>query len=432
MHYLFALWDGGGAVPPQLALVRGLLARGHTATVLADPTLEPEVAATGAEFRSWQRAPHRRTAADVIADDRGISNPSRLIKLLLDELIAGPADEFAADVLAADRDRRSDAVVAEMPLLGALAGGLSLGRPTVALMTLCYAAPHPALPPFGTGWGPSTGPATRFRNRVVAGIAERWWDRGLPDLDRARSGLGLPPVGEHLWDQLGELDRVLVLTSPDFDFPCSTLPANVAYVGPQLADPAWAEEPVPLPSGEEPLVVVSLSSTPMDQVDLLRRVVRALADLPVRGLVTTGPTVDPAEVADGEPLPDRIRVVRAAPHAEVLPHAAAVVTHGGHGTVMKALAAGVPAVCLPLGRDQPDNAARLVAAGAGLRLKASASPGTIAAAVRSVLEDPGFRAAARGLGSRIREQARSGRALDELEDVARRPRTPAAPRARAD
>ncbi len=41
MHYLLAIWDGGGAVPPQLSLVRGLVDRGHTATVLADPTLDP-------------------------------------------------------------------------------------------------------------------------------------------------------------------------------------------------------------------------------------------------------------------------------------------------------------------------------------------------------------------------------------------------------
>ena len=54
--------------------------------------------------------------------------------------------------------------------------------------------------------------------------------------------------------------------------------------------------------------------------------------------------------------PDNVTVTRWARHAEVLPHCSAVITHGGHGTVMKALIAGVPLIVVPLGRDQPDNA----------------------------------------------------------------------------
>ncbi|HYH34167.1 MAG TPA: nucleotide disphospho-sugar-binding domain-containing protein [Nocardioides sp.] len=420
MHYLCAIWDGGGAVPPQLGAIRGLVRRGHTATVLADPTLEAEVRAVGAEFRSWSRAPHRRSASDLVADDRGISNPSRLVRLLLDELVAGPAAAFAADVLEADHDQRCDAVVAEMPLLGALAAGRSLGRPTVALMTLCYAAPHPHMPPFGSGWGPGRGPFGRTRNRLGAALAHRLWDRGVPALDQARAGLGLGPVGSHLWDQLDELDRVLVLTAREFDLPCESLPPNVRYVGPQLDDPGWADRPVALPEGEEPLVVVSLSSTPMDQIDLFRRVLRGLLGLQVRVVVTTGPAVDPADVVAGLDLSPAVSVVPSAPHAQLLPHASAVVTHGGHGTVMKALAANCPVVCMPLGRDQPDNAARLVTAGAGIRLRPSARPATIARAVRSVLDDPAYAAAAARLGAAVRAGAASGRVLDELESVARR------------
>jgi UDP:flavonoid glycosyltransferase YjiC (YdhE family) len=68
------------------------------------------------------------------------------------------------------------------------------------------------------------------------------------------------------------------------------------------------------------------------------------------------------------PAPENVDVVRAAPHREVLREAQLVVTHCGHGTTVKALAAGVPIVGLPMGRDQLDVAARLVHAGAGVRL----------------------------------------------------------------
>ena len=111
-------------------------------------------------------------------------------------------------------------------------------------------------------------------------------------------------------------------------------------------------------------------------------------------------------------------MVEAAPHAAVLPHTAAVVTHGGHGTVMKALAAGVPMVVMPMGRDQPENATRVLAAGAGVRIKQSASPEKIAAAVREVLGDESYRAAAQRLAAAIAEETADDRAAAELEQLA--------------
>ena len=110
--------------------------------------------------------------------------------------------------------------------------------------------------------------------------------------------------------------------------------------------------------------------------------------------MTTGPAIDPGElVAAGN-----VRVVRSAPHGPLIDQAAAVVTHCGHGTTLKSLAAGVPMVCIPMGRDQDDTAARVVHHGAGVRLSPTASAGAIRAAVTKVLERervPGRRQEAR-------------------------------------
>ncbi|WP_246243154.1 glycosyltransferase [Pseudonocardia bannensis] len=243
-------------------------------------------------------------------------------------------------------------------------------------------------------------------------MATKLWDRGLAPLNATRADLELPSL-RHIHDQYTRVARILVLTSPAFDFP-TELPANVRYVGPQLDDPVWVE-PVELPPGDEPLVLVGMSSTFMNQGDLLRRVVAALDTLPVRGLVTTGPEIDPAEV----PGTDRVHVVAAAPHREILPQCAAVVSHGGHGTVIKAAAAGVPQLVIPLGRDQLNNGARVVAAGIGLRLKPSAKPTTIAAGVRRLLDEPSFTQRARHLAGPIRGDAQSTAAVTELENLAR-------------
>jgi len=107
-------------------------------------------------------------------------------------------------------------------------------------------------------------------------------------------------------------------------------------------------------------------------------------------------------------------VARSAPHQIILEQAAAIITHRGHGTAMKALHAGVPAVCIPMGRDQNDTAARIVARGAGIRLKTKSSSARIAEAVTSVLNDPKYREGARALASRIRAELAAKDPADAL------------------
>jgi MGT family glycosyltransferase len=204
-----------------------------------------------------------------------------------------------------------------------------------------------------------------------------------------------------MFELLDRCTEVLVLTSPSFDFSTPHLPANVHYVGPQLDDPEWAATDAWRPDGAGPLVLIAASSTYQDQADLLRRTATALGELPVRGVVTTGRAIDPQDI----PAPVNVRVVRAAPHRAVLAEAAALVTHAGHGSVLKALAAGVPLVCMPMGRDQKDNTARVLRLGAGVRVDKSAEPGRIAAAVRRVLDEPGFADAARRMATTLAAEA---------------------------
>ena len=81
------------------------------------------------------------------------------------------------------------------------------------------------------------------------------------------------------------------------------------------------------------------------------------------------------------------------------------------------LAAGVPLVCLPMGRDQLDVAARVVHAGAGLRLEPAAAPEEIAAAARSVLADGSYRRAAERIAAAISEETATDLVVAEIEAV---------------
>ena len=209
---------------------------------------------------------------------------------------------------------------------------------------------------------------------------------------------------------------MLVLTSRAFDPGPEPLPAHVRYVGAQIDDPPWVEPwSSPFADGDTPLVLVGLGSTFQNQGALVQRVIDGLGSLPVRGLVTLGRVFEP----DDFRAPPNVRVVRSAPHAAVLPRARVVVAHGGHGTVIKSLASGVPVLCVPLGRDQQETATRVVEAGAGLTLKANASAARLAGAIRRLIEEPTFAVRARALGDAIAEDQKTDRACDELEALAR-------------
>jgi len=161
-------------------------------------------------------------------------------------------------------------------------------------------------------------------------------------------------------------------------------------------------------------VLVGFSSTYQNQGPLLRRVVTALSSLPVRAVVTTGQMLDVREVS----ATGNVAVVASAPHRQVLAEASLAVSHCGHGTTMKALAAGVPMVCIPMGRDQNDTAARVVHHGAGVRLPPRASVARIRTTVRRALGDDRLRRGASSLASAIAAGRDTHDVVLELEALA--------------
>lgn len=417
---LLATIDAGGTVPPMLGVAAELVRRGHSVRFLADPTVESSARAAGCEFSGWTSAPHFTSVADQTAaiGDAERGSPRRRLGVVRRFLSSAATRGFADDLLSVVRQHDPDGVVVEAVLPGLVIGAEASGLPRVGLMPNLYLRPTPGLPPVGTSWSPGVGLPGRLRDGAALGLS-RLATRGMArPINRIRAEYGLAPVTD-LFEQLDHLDRVLVLSSPGFDFP-ARLPPNVQHVGPQLDDPDWAAGPDDWrPDGDEPLVLVAMSSVFQHQTGLLARVAAALGTLSVRGVVTTGRAVEPQDVPAGP----AVRVVRSAPHREVLREAAVVVTHAGHGTVLKALAAGVPLVCIPMGRDQHANTTRVLRLGAGVRVGTSASPTRIAAAVKDVLEQPAFAAAARNAARLLAtEAAHRPSAADAIEALVSLPR----------
>jgi len=150
--------------------------------------------------------------------------------------------------------------------------------------------------------------------------------------------------------------------------------------------------------------------------DLLARIVGGVRELPVDVVATVGRTLDPAELG---PQPSNVRVERFIPQSDLLPRCAAAVTHAGSGSVAGALAHGVPLVCVPIGADQPLNAARCVALGAGLALDPlSLTPDGARAAVSRVLVEPAYRRAAERLRDELAAQPPVAEAVGWIEALA--------------
>lgn len=413
--FLFTLWAGGGNVPPQLALARRLTARGHQVRVLAPAILRQKVVAAGATYEPYDQTPEHDEAVPErsLLRDFDARTPLGALTAARNRLLVGLAAPVAADAGAILEREAVDVVAPDWMLLGALYAAERAGVPAAPLVHSVPSLPVEGMPAFGFGWMPATGPLGRVRDAIGRQGFERMLAGPLlQPLNEVRRRLGLRPL-DWAFAPLFAAARMLVLTSAAFDYPAD-FPANVQYVGPQLEDAEWHAEWAPPWSEDDtrPLVVVGLSTTYQAHERLLHDVVRAVGRLPVRALVTTGAGV--AAPAG----PGNVHVEPFVPHARVLPHADAVVTHAGHGTTVAALAHGVPLVCLPISRDQPDIAARVAWHRAGVRLRGPRTPRRIAAAIARVLGDDAYRRSAGRLAAAIAHEAPERRGVEALEQIA--------------
>lgn len=324
-HILFATWLGGSNVNPVLGLTEALHADGHDVSAIATSFL-------GDRLR-----------------DAGIS--------VLDPP-AGYLPE-GADLARAVATAQPDLLVIDFMLTSALGIAAALETPSVGLIHTLY--------------------GTNMRNGAPHSML---MTGGVNPVNADRESLGLAPIAS-LGELLADLDGLIVTAPAGLDDASIPVPAPAAYVGPVFEgtgpDSGW--EP---PVGDGPLIVVSPGTAAMDptpEADMVGRVLEAVAPLDARVLLTLADYQD----LDSLLVPANTVVSRYIRHAAVLPHADLVVTHAGLGTVTAALAHGVPMVCLPLDREQPDNAKAVERIGAGVHLDPTSSPETIREAIEAQL-----------------------------------------------
>jgi MGT family glycosyltransferase len=376
-RFTFITWDGGGNRTPTLGLAQELRLRGHDAVFAGYETQRKRFEAQGFPFLRLQRSGS--------FDFYGTGQIAERIPFIAN-IWACPA--HLTDIPEALEATSADALIIDFMMQGALAAAHHLSIP---LAVLAHSSVAGLIPPPGSSLGARLLAAT---NRLRA-------QASLSAMTRLNDG----------WAEL----PTLVTTIPELDPAAAEADTRVRYVGPifeQFPDMDWD---APREAGDDrPLVLVSFTTTGLwDQRSRIRNTLDALRDEPIRVLVTA------AQPGDIGVIPTNAAICSFAPHAAVLPSAAVTVTHAGHGTVSASLAYGVPIVSLPnSSADQPFLAARLQELGAGLALDGESGPDAIQSAVRAVMTQPSYAAAAKTLAASIHAAPGVNGAVTELERLA--------------
>ncbi len=416
-NFLFATWEGGGTIGPTLTVAGKLARRGHRVRMMSDRCSKEEVLATGVDFVSWTRAPNRadRSRDSDIIRDWEAADPIEGLKHGVDRIWCGPALAYAQDLIAELEREPADLVVSNEMLFGVAAGCEALNQRLALLTSGISLYPVPGTPPLGSGLAAPRSPADHAKIAECVEGATALLDHGLPALNAAREVLGLPAL-RHVFEQERAAERLLIGTSRAFDFAPEALPQKIKYVGPQLDPIAWtAPWHSPWPDSDpRPLVLVGFSTTFQDHAAHLQRIIDTADGLDIRMLVTLGGVIEPGELRSGS----NVALVHSAPHDEVMRLASLVVTHGGHGTVLRALTHRKPLLIMPLGRDQNDNAVRVTERGAGLSLPPTAETTAIRQALQRLLDAPDIARAAADLGMLIAAEAACPVVIQEIEALA--------------
>jgi MGT family glycosyltransferase len=412
LNFLFTNWGNPGNLNPILTAARRLRDRGHRVRILGESDHQEETAKAGFDALSWRRPP-------PLTPPEPSDDPLWEIGFLFDKIIFGAAIDYAADTMDALRSEPVDALVTNDILMGPAIAAEAKGIPCALLAPHVSLRPLEGVPCGASGLTPSDTPEYRAEERAERARITDLMNSHLPTLNRARAAFGIGPLN-HVYDHYDRADRLLIGLSSAFDFPATRLPSNLRYIGPLLDLPAWAHPwTAPWAGGPaRPRVLVSLSTSFQNQAALLRRIIAALGRMDLDAVVTIGPAMEKQN--ENFEAPANVAVVHSAPHDTVMKEVSLVVTHGGHGTVARSLLHGVPLLVLPMGRDQGDNAARVVARGAGLKLADNATEEEIVSAVGRLVTEQQFKTAAERLGKAVAADVASTVFATEMEAIATR------------
>jgi UDP:flavonoid glycosyltransferase YjiC (YdhE family) len=398
---LGAFGDPGHAFP-VMALGRRLAERGHDVCIETWLRWKVDVEAAGLRFSPAPEYPVFPQLGQEPLKPYEAAQRAALDTLPL-------VDDFAPDVVVADILTLGPALAAELR-----------GVPVATLIPHIDPRTEPGWPPFASGARMPRTPLGRAGMAALGRMVDRALDGGRDELNAVREHVGLPPLTRHHGGI--SQDLVLVGSVPQLAYPRPRELPGTHTVGPFVWEPP--ADDVPLPPGDDPLVLVAPSTSQDPGGHLLRAALRGLADAPVRILAAQN-RVSAEDAARLGPMdvPDNALLVPWVSYGRTMPLADVVVCHAGHGTLLRALAVGKPVVAVPATGDMYENAARLAWSGAGIRLpRRLAGPRALRTAVLTAIADRSYAARAGEIAAWVADGDGTDRGAPLVEALAARGR----------
>jgi MGT family glycosyltransferase len=393
LRVLVAAFGDAGHAFPAIALGRALAVRGHEVVVETWEERRAAVQGAGLGFAAAEEYRMFPPPEPDSEDGQHAAEAARALLPLLEEL-------------------RPHVVVSDILTLAPSLAAERAGVPLATLVPHIYPVVEPGRPFFAVGLRPPRTPLGRAAWRAGQRALDIGLEHGRRDLNLQRERLGLPPL-DRFHGGISP-DLALVATYPQLEYP-RRWPPGVEVTGPMTFEVPHPE--IELPAGDHPLVLVAPSTAHDSDNHLVRTALEALATERVRVVATTNRVKPqrPIEVPPNAVLVDWLS------YSQLMPAAALVVSHGGHGTVARALGAGTPVLISPITGDMSETAMRVAWAKAGLSLPwRLCRPGPLRWAARRALGDPSFAARAATIAAWGRENDGAERGAELVERLALR------------
>jgi MGT family glycosyltransferase len=392
LRLLVAAFGDAGHVFPAIALGRALARRGHEVVIETWEERRAAVEGAGLGFAAAEEYRMFPPPDPDSPDGQHAAEAARALLPLLEEL-------------------RPHAVVSDILTLAPTLAAERAGIPLATLIPHIYPVVEPGQPFFAIGL---RSPRTRLGRAAWRAGHERalrlGLEQGRRDLNLQRARLGLPAI-DRFHGGISP-DLALVATYPQLEYP-RRWPAGVEVTGPMTFELPHPE--IELPPGEEPLVLVAPSTAHDSDNQLVRASLAALAAEPVRVVATTN-RVKPQQPIE---VPPNAVLVDWLSYSQLMPVAALVISHGGHGTVARALGAGAPVLVCPITGDMSETAMRVAWAGAGLSVPwRLCRPAPLRWAARRLLREAEFTAKAQAIAAWGQENHGAARGAELVERLA--------------
>ena len=400
VNVLVTVMPFAGHVAPVTRAVEALLRAGHRVRVYVGSAYTSAFESIGATAIPWHAAPDfdeqdlRGTFPEV-----GRRGPRGLLANVEHIFIRSGTGQVA-DLVAEFEDDPWDVLLADSLSIGGALAAERTGTPWATLSVVPLSMPSRDLPPPNLVVPPARGLPGRIRDSALRALVELATGALRRSYRDTRASVGLDPRGKRMTEAWFSPFVILALGVPGLETPRSDLPDHVHFIGafppPVTASPA-APRLRDLLSGTEPVVHVTQGTFNTDPHDLLEPSLDALADPDVSVVATTG--------RRGRndlpfPVPANALVVDLAPYAELLPRSSQMITNGGWGGVLAALAQGVPLIIAGDDLDKPAIAAMVARSGSGIDLRTGRPTArTVARAVDRIRTDPRYAERTAGLAA---------------------------------